>query len=241
MLDWVWPNIQTQYDARRAAARGAGASFIVAFCTALITYLHINGTLKLLPQLNASAFIDAILFLMIGIGISKMSRIAAFTGFVLYAAEQYYMFKTGNKPILVAAIFILLFMGALRGTLAYHRLNKEVKQDPYSAGEWLKKNLLILVLLALLAGAIVFLCQLGFRSGAPPRIKIPWKPYFDLNIFWKSGEDQEIGRRTFRLESGQTVRGRVIFEDKDYYTVEVFGGRHEIVVKEDIKKEEKAD
>ncbi|HNV85983.1 MAG TPA: hypothetical protein PKL97_03330 [Candidatus Omnitrophota bacterium] len=237
MLDWVWPNIQTQYDARRAAIRGAWAAFLVSFCTALITYLHVTGKLKILPQLNASAYIDAVLFLVIGIGISKMSRIAALAGFVLYVIEQYYMFQTRHKPAWAGAVLVLLFAGAFRGTLKYHRLNKENEKKPFSLSDWLRRSLLPLaVLISVIAGLTVLSNLQGTRHRFP-RIEIPLQKYLNPKFFGKAAPVESTGIRVFYLKSGKTIQGRVIFEDKDYYTVEVFGGRHEIVVKEDIVQE----
>ena len=42
------------------------------------------------------------------------------------------------------------------------------------------------------------------------------------------------GTRTFKLKDGRTITGKVLLDDPVYYTVEVPGGRQEIVIKEDI-------
>jgi hypothetical protein len=72
---------------------------------------------------NRAALIDVLFFLLIGIGIRRMSRAAAIAGLGLYIVEQVYAFAHGRGGwnIILMAIFIALFLGAVRAAFWHHR------------------------------------------------------------------------------------------------------------------------
>jgi hypothetical protein len=131
--NFYWPNVLTTEGARTAAKGGVTAAcFVVAITSALALYGIFEE-----PILNVTpwSFIDAFLFAVVAFGIWKMSRVAAFAGLVLYLIEQAIAWATiGPKAPVVAALFILLFVNALRGTFSYHRLmNKPATAGAMSA------------------------------------------------------------------------------------------------------------
>ena len=74
---------------------------------------------------DAWALVDGIIFGAIAVGLWMHSRVAAWAGLVLYGGERAYMWSTiGVKNPVIAAIFILAFIGGIRGTSALHRLER---------------------------------------------------------------------------------------------------------------------
>ena len=124
---FIWPDVSTPEQARSAANGGAiAACIIVVITSGLALYAILKS-----PVLNVTAwsFVDAFLFAVVGIGIWKLSRVAAVAGLVLYLIEQVALWSSpGPKPTVMAVLFILLFVHAIRGTFSYHRLTKAVPE-----------------------------------------------------------------------------------------------------------------
>ena len=81
--------------------------------------------------IDASAFLDAAIFGGIAFGIKRKSRFAAVAGLCLYVLERIYMLqKDGVAGIFTGIIFTLLFINAVRGAFAYHRLNESGQARP---------------------------------------------------------------------------------------------------------------
>lgn len=252
--NWLWPAIDDLEDAKKAAHLGAGCAFFVAVVTGIVTVLSVRG-MKLFPGLDASGFLDAGLFLLIGIFIYRYSRIAAVAGLLLYVGEQIMMIKmNGFRFSLIPVFFTLHFIAGVRGTFDYHHLKKiEMKEVPLSAPPQIfpqapaevpktKKKWALLAVVVL--GAVAALLAYGYYyrhfrplqfSGAPGSAQTQEVPSSGLAAPAAEAETQLVpGERSFKMKDGKTITGRVLMEDDVYYTVETSGGRQEIVIKEDL-------
>jgi hypothetical protein len=119
-----WGPIDTVEDAIKASKNGMVAAYICAAVTSGIVVAGLLG-FRLFAGVGALALIDAAIFVGLGWGISKYSRISAGVALGFYLLEQ------ANNAMnlhafnaVMALIFIVLFIKGLRGTLAYHRLNR---------------------------------------------------------------------------------------------------------------------
>ena len=119
-----WPKIYDVQSARKAAKQGMGACFFVAGVTALVAFYSRMG-FQLFPDINASAFLDAGVFAILGIGIYRMSRVAAVAALVLYLIEQVWVMSKVHTiigfPFPMILIMVVCFAAGIRGTFAFHR------------------------------------------------------------------------------------------------------------------------
>ena len=114
----LWPDIDDVEDARAASRMAMWASFLVAGVTVVVA---IAGALGL----GLSALADAAIFLALGFGISRVSRVAASLAFALFIVERVVLFsQTGNTGGILGIVLLLCFGNGLRGTFAFHRLKK---------------------------------------------------------------------------------------------------------------------
>lgn len=122
-----WPAIVDEKSAASAARNGATSAFWVAGVTGVFATLALLGVFKLV---DPTAFLDASLFLIIGLAIRfKYSRIAAVSGLLLYLLEI--AARIANPPSeairpvgVVTVIFVLYFVSGIRGTFAYRKLRE---------------------------------------------------------------------------------------------------------------------
>ncbi len=124
-----WPDVSTLEQARSAAMGGAAVAGIVAAVTLAFTLYAIYKK----PVLNITAwsFVDVVLFVLVAIGIWRLSRTAAVAGLALYIVEQgYQLISIGPKNPVMAIFFILFLVHAIRGTFSYHRL-----ENAYAAAQ----------------------------------------------------------------------------------------------------------
>jgi len=129
MSNWYWEDVSDLGGAEKAINGGFWAALIVACITALVVSLSFAGVQ--LFGLNAWAFLDAAIFAMIAIGIKRKSRFAAVAGLGLYIVERIYMMQRGGASgIVMGILFTLLFINAVRGTFAYHRLKETGQPQP---------------------------------------------------------------------------------------------------------------
>lgn len=256
-MGMFWPSIQTEEDAKKASKQAAYLCFFVGIVTAVVAFLHINKTLDLFPGMDASAYIDAAAFIVIGIFLLRYSRIAALVGLGLYILEQVVMIQEHGFHFNITAIVIMLgLLSAVRATFAYHdmKAGKQSVGGITDAGmKKMEKAAKVIFVIAILAGlslgAVWTYSQyqkknaemrVFQRSASPlpnfklPQIKIPnfeKKPAgAALPVKTLSGPAQ-----TFRLRDGRTISGAVVYEDETYYTVDTLTGQ-EIVIKQDIEK-----
>ena len=66
---------------------------------------------------------DAGLMALLAFGIRRMSRTAALIALLYYVAGRIDLWtEYGSQNPVIAGIFVLMFLSAVRGTFAYHRL-----------------------------------------------------------------------------------------------------------------------
>ena len=116
----VWPSITDQVSAKKASRQGLLACACCAGATILCVLLGYFGP----PRTDA--LVDALLFILIGWGIHRISRFAAVAGLLLFILERVFEwlnYGRGNTVValLLALAFTLAFINSVRGTFAYHR------------------------------------------------------------------------------------------------------------------------
>lgn len=126
--NWVWPDVDTEGGAAMATKGALWAAVMVAVVTSIAALL---GAM----DLDAWALVDGIAFGAIAVGLWRRSRCAAWGGLLLYIAERAYMWSTiGMKNPVIAGIFVLAFIGGIRGTSALHRMARfktRVEEQPF--------------------------------------------------------------------------------------------------------------
>lgn len=127
----LWPDVSDEVGARTAAHFAMWASFIVAAMSVFFV---------LIARLPKAAFIDAALFLAVGIGIRKMSRFAAVSGLVLYVSGKIYGLAADASGVgwrlhafVIPIIITFLFISSVRGTFGYQRQKKRGAEQLRSA------------------------------------------------------------------------------------------------------------
>lgn len=122
----LWPEIVDGGSAAKAAQYGFVASAWLSFVTLVYALLDRLGILRsgLSP---ASLVVDAALFALIGYGILRMSRFAAVSGLLIYVTETMLEYSREGKVHWPAALFILLLVNGVRGTLFHGRMKKSRK------------------------------------------------------------------------------------------------------------------
>ena len=77
---------------------------------------------------------DAVLFVVIAWRINKMSRTWAVLGFLIYFLEVAFNIATNKAGAIgvLTVIFVLAYIGAIRGTFAFHRYRRttDLTQPP---------------------------------------------------------------------------------------------------------------
>jgi hypothetical protein len=123
MSSWYWEDVSGVSGAEKAINGGFWAALFVAVVTSLFVGLSFAGISLL--GIGPAALLDAGIFAVIAIGIKRKSRFAAVAGLILYIIERVYMFQRGGTGGMVMGIvFTLLFLNAVRGAFAYHRLTE---------------------------------------------------------------------------------------------------------------------
>jgi hypothetical protein len=132
-MAWYWPTIEDESSAEAATKPAVGASGFFAAVTGLIATLSIVYHRPVLG-FNGWSFVDAILFVVIAWRIKRMSRAWAVLGFLIYLLEVGFNFATNKAGAIgvLTVIFILTYIGAIRGTFAFHRYRQitEAAQPP---------------------------------------------------------------------------------------------------------------
>jgi hypothetical protein len=116
----LWPDVSDLVAAETSARNGMYARFFVAGITALFALLNVT---------HRAAPINAVLFAAIGIGIRKMSRIAAVAGLVLYVSEQLMSMAQGRigANIIMVVIFTGVFLSAVPAAFKYRGMRTHEK------------------------------------------------------------------------------------------------------------------
>ena len=126
-----WPSVENRPKAKDTARQGAWAAVFVSVATA------IGATVALLSDeeiegISAWAYVDALLFGAIAVGIFRLSRFAAAAGLALYLFERF-VFGFQLRGLLIAMVVTLAFVNGIRGTFTYHELTEKMNQSAGAA------------------------------------------------------------------------------------------------------------
>jgi hypothetical protein len=120
--------IYDEQSARQVARQAMWAAFFVAIATGAAAFLAGSG-IPLIKGVGPTAWVDAVVFAALGIGIARMSRLAAAGALLLYIAERIWMASSvGLTPVITIAM-ISAFVQGVRGTWAFHKFRQ---QSPYA-------------------------------------------------------------------------------------------------------------
>jgi hypothetical protein len=118
--------ISDEQSARKVARQGMWAAFFVAIVTGGASFLAGAGV-PLFTGVGATAWVDAVIFAGLGVGIWRMSRVAAVAALLLYIAERIALAPTvGLSPVMLIAM-VSCFVQGVRGTWAFHRFRQQSK------------------------------------------------------------------------------------------------------------------
>jgi hypothetical protein len=132
-MSWYWKQISDQDTAEDATKAAVGVSYFVAAVTGLLGVLSLAYRQPIFG-LDGWSLVDAGLFVVVGWRIRKMSRAWAVGGILLYTLEIVDSLVEGRGGIgVLTIVFILTYVNALRGTFAYHRYAREVREKPGEA------------------------------------------------------------------------------------------------------------
>lgn len=257
MRNVFWPDITDLADAKKVAKSGAAAAFFVSLITFIVTFGETQGMFKLFG-VGPEAYIDAGLFLIIGIGILFMSRIAAIAGLGLYGFEQVVMLQSGKSGMSILAIyFILCFINAIRACFDYHTMKKQGLGEaeaaptgpvsiltgqpipgamPAAEAEPEKKKFPVRTVIRIIGGIILVAAILGAAGAFFHFSKNGAFSKTTISSPNSISEDMK-GAKTFHMKSGETIRGHVTVEDPDLYIVKV-NGKDEVLARADIESVE---
>ena len=108
------------------------AALVSAGITVVLNFLQIDaGDVNLFS--DPVVLYDVIIILLLAFGIYKKSRVCAIamlTYFIIGKIFQFYEYasygiETGPTTYLVAVVFIYFYFQAVRGTIAFHKINKK--------------------------------------------------------------------------------------------------------------------
>ncbi len=119
----LWPAVGDEQAAVLAARQGFHAAVCCSIVTAVFAVLGGFGFQIL--GLDLWSLIDAGLIALLAVGIRRMSRTAAVVALLYYVAGRIDLWaEYGFQNPIIAGIFVLMFLSAVRGTFAYHRLKR---------------------------------------------------------------------------------------------------------------------
>lgn len=129
--NWWWPRIENLDDAIEASKSGFIASLIVACVTAAFATYALFSKSSILG-IDAWAYFDSVIFLLVAWRIKKYSRVFAVFGTILYVVEKIMFLQSqgaqASSGIFMTIIFLLMFITGTRGVFAYHKFSKISKQ-----------------------------------------------------------------------------------------------------------------
>ena len=116
-----WPAVGDEQAAVLAARQGFHAAVYCSIVTAIFAVL--GGFGFKIMDFDLWNLTDAALMALLAFGIRRMSRTAALIAFLYYVAGRIDLWtEYGSQNPVIAGIFVLMFLSAVRGTFAYHRL-----------------------------------------------------------------------------------------------------------------------
>jgi hypothetical protein len=141
----AWPNGCTPEGAKGAIKLGFFAAVCVSASTsglALLAELGVGPVQRL--GIDGTFFFDGLIYAAIADGIRRHSRTAAWAGLLLFAlarALNWYRVGVNGHTLVLAGIFIMAFIGGIRGTTAWHRLKTRQNTVPVADEERLISSL----------------------------------------------------------------------------------------------------
>ena len=129
-----WPKFETIEDAKWATKQATIAAIFCGSVTALFAILSLCGVEFVKKTLHLSAFslVDAAIFGLIAFGLSRHSRIAAWSGLIFYLLERVYAWATvpaTRTNVILPVIFTLAFIAGVRGANAHRRLSETTSSE----------------------------------------------------------------------------------------------------------------
>jgi cellobiose-specific phosphotransferase system component IIC len=122
----LWPALGDEQAAVLAARQGFHAAVYCSIVTAIFAVL--GGFGFKIMDFNLWNLTDAGLMALLAFGIRRMSRTAAVIALLYYVARRIDLWaEYGFQNPVIAAIFVLMFLSAVRGTFAYYRLKPRPK------------------------------------------------------------------------------------------------------------------
>jgi hypothetical protein len=129
----LWPTVGDEQAAVLAARQGFHAAVYCSIVTAIFAVL--GGFGFQIMDFNLWNLTDAALMALLAFGIHRMSRTAALTALLYYVACRIDLWiEYGFQSPIIAALFILMFLSAVRGTFAHHRFKAETRGAARSLG-----------------------------------------------------------------------------------------------------------
>src|SRR5690606_39163285 len=113
-----WPKITDISSAESASDLGYWAAVVVAAMTTIFATIALVTRTEI-ATIDAWAYVDAALFGLIAWRIKRRSRAFAVIGLCLFILEKVFQFAQPNMPssgAIMAVLFLLLFVGGVRGT-----------------------------------------------------------------------------------------------------------------------------
>ncbi|MGA7872446.1 MAG: hypothetical protein WCA22_16290 [Candidatus Binatus sp.] len=121
-----WPAVGDEQAAVLAARQGFHAAVYCSIVTAIFAVL--GGFGFKIMDFDLWNLTDAALMALLAFGIRRMSRTAALIAFLYYVAGRIDLWtEYGSQNAVIAGIFVLMFLSAVRGTFAYHRLRPRLE------------------------------------------------------------------------------------------------------------------
>ncbi|MFI5114129.1 MAG: hypothetical protein ACHP7J_03215 [Terriglobales bacterium] len=135
-MSWYWNEIGDKYSAQYATTTAVWISYLIAVVNGLIAVLSLAYH-KPIVGLDGWALLDAGLFAVVGWRIGRLSRAWAVIGISLYVLEvltsigrQLVVGGLGFPIPIMAILFVIVYLNAVRGTFAYHRYVKLEAAQP---------------------------------------------------------------------------------------------------------------
>jgi hypothetical protein len=113
LRDLFWPDLSVMPSAESACDTASWACFAIAGITAIFAVIT-----------NPWALLDALLFLLIGLGLRAKSRPASIAGFLLYVLETIASLSSGRMPGVLTILILAILLNSIRASFAYHRMRK---------------------------------------------------------------------------------------------------------------------
>ena len=128
-MAWYWPKIDDADTAREAVKGGVAACIFISAFTGLMAILSLIYR-KPIFGIDGLGLVNAALFAFVGWRIHRMSRTFAVIGLVLHLAEVGDRVLNGRNGAVgvLTLLFILGFVGAIRGTFAFYSYRKQENQ-----------------------------------------------------------------------------------------------------------------